>query len=458
MRQETFIDSLDILNLHEEYKKKNLSPVEVTKYLLEKIKLNASLNIFITVCEKEAIQQAKEAENLFLKGCNHSKLLGIPIGLKDLIYTKGIRTTMASGVYQHFIPNQNATIVNNLRKFGSIILGKQNLHELAYGTTGDISYFGPTRNPYHPGKIAGGSSSGSAAAVAANLCLGSVGTDTSGSIRIPASLCGVVGFKPTINKIDMTGVYPLSYSMDHIGPITKTVIDNAILFDGLCGTLQTKNALNESLINLYSSDFAQIRIGIPEHHYYSDLDAEVENNIKNTIELLKDLGAPVKKINLDIPDLSELMEISNVIDQTESYLINQKIINNKELGMETRKRILRGAGYRAYEYLIAKETKREITAKLRLIFNDVDVLLTPTVPFLPTDIGVETVKINNKIENVRKGLMKFTFLSNYIGLPSISIPCGMSKDNLPIGLQLIGFIDQDKVVFEIAYLIERALN
>ncbi|WP_042143489.1 amidase [Paucisalibacillus sp. EB02] len=459
MHLDNELTKLDILGLHEAYKKRSLSPVDVTEYVFEKINQNRDLNSFITLCEEKATLEAAKAEKKFMSGEYTSILLGVPIGLKDLINLKGVRTTMASGVFQDFIPRKDAVVVSNLKSSGSIIIGKQNLHELAYGTTGDDSFYGPTKNPFHLQKIAGGSSSGSAASVAAGLCWGSVGTDTSGSIRIPASLCGVVGMKPTFGKLNLCGIYPLSYSMDHVGPMTRTVMDNAILFDGLSGILDAEKSLYKRLLKSANYDLSNVRIGIPLTNFYNDLDSEVDTKLKKTIQLFKDLGAQVLEIQLDIPDLDELMAISSAIDQTESYLINQDIIHDKAnlLGKETRKRILRGSEYKAYELLAAEKVKKEITEKFMEVFRNIDILLTPTVPFLATDIGVERTSVNGKQYQVRQGLMKFTFLSNYIGLPSLTLPCGKSDSGLPIGAQLIGGWNQEDLIYQIAYTVERAL-
>lgn len=459
IQKENELSSFDIQQLHVAYRKKILSPVEVTKYVFKKINQRSDLNTFITLCEEEALLDANHAEERFIRDNHTTFLTGIPLGLKDLIDKKGVRTTMGSGAFQDFIPTKNAAIVSQLLEFGSVIIGKQNLHELAYGTTGDDSYFGPTKNPNHPKKIAGGSSSGSAASVAAGFCWGSVGTDTSGSIRIPSSLCGVVGMKPTFGKINLNGIYPLSYSMDHVGPITKTVMDNAILFDGLRGSLDTGKSLFRKLLLDSNSDLSNVRCGIPITNFYQDLDSQVEAKLNQTIELLKGLGVQVYEIKLDIPELDDLMRIGNSIDQSESYLINSDIVHDKSngLGEETRKRILRGSEYKAYELLIAQKVKKEITEKFKEVFRSIDILLSPTVPFLAPDIGVEKVVVNGKPYQVRQGLMKFTFLFNYIGLPALSLPCGKSNNGLPIGAQFVGGWNQENLIYRIAHSVERLL-
>ncbi|MUK87426.1 amidase [Ornithinibacillus sp. L9] len=458
MQLEQELLHLGIAELHMEYKKRTISPVEVTELLYKRIENHRDLNAFITLCKDDALEQARHAEKLYKNNDSNSMLLGIPIGLKDLIHTKGIKTTMASGVYQDFIPNEDAALVKTLLNMGSILIGKQNLHELAYGTTGDDSYFGPTRNPHDSSKIAGGSSSGSAAATAAQLCWGSIGTDTSGSIRIPASICGVVGMKPTYGKLDLEGIHPLSWTMDHVGLITRTVTDNAILYDGLCGTLGTSDSIYKKLATGILPKISSFKIGIPTD-YYVDLDPEVEARLMKMMNHLENLGYTVVEVDLNLPDMNETMYISSAIDQAEAYLINREIVHedSNDLGEETRKRILIGAKYKAYEFLLAQELKVKLSKTFEKAFQDVNVLLTPTIPILPPEFGQETVHIHGKTHNVRQALMRLTFISNYIGVPSISIPCGKSTEGLPIGMQLIGGCNQEEMLYQSAYLIDNAL-
>lgn len=451
----------DITSLHTEYKKRSISPVEVVEWVMKRIDKYAHLNAYITICHQEAMDQALQAEKSFREENQyHNLLLGIPIGLKDLIQTKGIRTTSGSAVYKDFIPKEDAPVVKKLKASGSVIVGKQNTHELAYGTTGDDSYFGPMRNPYQSGKIAGGSSGGSASAAAVHLCWGALGTDTSGSIRIPSALCGTVGMKPTYGMISTEGIQQLSKSMDHVGPITRTVMDNAILFDALCGNLHSPNSISQNLIESPISNLENTVIGIPASYFYDEVEEEVKKTVLNMIGVLENLGATVIDIHLDIPEMKEAMEISSAIDRSEAYLVHRDIVDNPDslLGDVTRKRILQGADYRAYEFLIAQELKEKITDEYRRAFTKVDAILTPTVPILPTKIGEEWISMNGNIESVRGALMRCTFLANYIGIPSITLPCGMSETGMPIGAQLMGGWGKEEVLYHIAYQIECSCN
>lgn len=452
--------NFDITSLHNELKKREISPVEVLEWLFSRIEHFSNLNAYVTVCKKESLQQAKMAEELFKKEIYHDILLGIPIGFKDLINTKGVRTTSGSGAYKDFIPIEDAEVVKKMKSKRSVVVGKHNTHELAYGTTGDDSYFGPMKNPYNINKIAGGSSGGSASATAAKLCWASLGTDTSGSVRIPASLCGVVGLKPTQGRINCSGIQPLSWSMDSVGPITKTVLDNAIVYDALCDYSGTSKSVFTKLNKSPIQSLRNKKIGIPTSYFYENLDEEVKEKVLKAIQELENLGATVIDVDLNIPEMNQAMEISSAIDRTEAYIIHRSVATESKnlLGSETRKRILQGAEYRAYEYIHAQELKRKLTNKYKQIFEDVDAIVTPTVPILTPDIGEDTVNINDTTQSVRSTLMRFTFLANYIGIPGITLPCGKSKDGLPIGIQLLGPWGQEESLYLISYMLETALD
>ncbi|GIN22037.1 amidase [Siminovitchia fordii] len=452
--------NFDITTLHNEYKNRTISPVEVLEWLYARIDRFSGLNAYVTVCKEEALQQAKKAEELFKKETDHNILLGIPIGLKDLIHTKGIRTTMGSGAYKDFIPTEDAEVVKKIKATGSVLVGKQNTHELAYGTTGDDSFFGPMKNPYNTNKIAGGSSGGSASATAANLCWASLGTDTSGSVRIPSALCGVVGMKPTQGKINNSGIQPLSWSMDTVGPITRTVLDNAIIFDAISGLLGSSQSVSRKLKEYPLRSLNDKKLGIPTSYFYENVDVEVKRKVMDAIKVFESLGATILEVDLDIPEMDQAMEISSAIDRAEAYLIHQSIANdyNNLLGNETRRRILHGAEYRAYEHILAKQLKSKLTAKYKQAFDTVDAIITPTVPILSTDVGADTVIIDGSTQSVRSALMRFTFFANYIGIPGMTMPCGKAENGLPIGVQLLGHWDHEEVLYLIAYELETALH
>lgn len=451
---------LDIIGLHTGFKRRSLSPVEVLEWVFSRIDRYDHLNSYITVCYEEALQQAKRAEKEFIEGESHSLILGIPLGFKDLIHTKGIRTTFGCGEYKDFIPEKDAIVVKKLKEMGSVLVGKHNTHELAYGTPGDNSYFGPMRNTYQPSKLAGGSSGGSAAAVAAHLCWGALGTDTSGSIRIPCALCGVVGMKPTFGKVSTAGIQPLSPSMDHVGPITRTVLDNAILFEALTGSLGSDRSMINHLREGRPYSLENKIVGIPRSYFFEETTEEVKEQVLKLAKLIEELGGRVIDVQLDIPEMKDAMEISSAIDRSEAYLIHREIVHNPKslIGEVTRKRILEGAKYRAYEFLLAQELKDKIAAEYSRAFETVDALLTPTVPIPAPELGKEHTVINGKEFTVRGALMQFTYVANFIGIPSISIPCGMSESGLPIGAQLMGAWNQEGKLYRLALSLEKVLN
>src|SRR5699024_6979582 len=340
-------------------------------------------------------------------------------------------------------------------------IGKQNMHEVAYGTTGDDSFFGPTKNPYNPNKITGGSSGGSACATALGLCSGSLGSDTSGSIRIPAAICGVVGMKPTFGKIATEGIYPLSRSMDHIGPITKTVMHNAILFDAITNHLSTHKSISKQIAETASFNIKGENGGIPIKYFYENIQDEIKKQMNVVIDTLKKLGATIVEVDVTVEKMDDVMRLSSAIDRSEAYLINKDIAHDTSniLGDETRKRILQGSEYRAYEYVIAQELKGKLANTFRNTFKKVDVLLTPTLPILPPDIGEEEIVMNGKDFNVRESLMRFTFIANYIGIPSISLPGGVSDEGkIPIGVQLMGGWHEEEILYKVAHRLEKTLD
>lgn len=445
----------DILTMSTAFKRKTVSPVEVIEMIFDRIeKMNDDLNAYITTSREDAMSEAKKAEEDFLRGDIKGLLHGIPIGLKDMIYTKGIKTTMGSGHYKNFIPDYDATIVNRLKNAGAIVTGKLNTHELAYGPEGDDSYFGATKNPYDSTKIPGGSSNGPAVAVASHLCHAAIGTDTSGSVRIPASCCGIVGIKPTSGLISKHGVYPLSMTMDHVGPMTRNVMDNALLL----------NYLNEPKVLISKSDDYTQRlniglegavIGLPISPYFNNIEDEVKDKVFQAVKEFENLGAEIKIVDLSEMN-SQILESCKVITRSEAFYVNEKLtLNPDDLSKEIHKRILQGKDYKVNSYLKAQKIKRTAINYYNDILNNVDILLTPTLPITPPSNGIEEVKIGNYNEAVRSALIRLTCPTNLLGLPSLSIPCGFSDSGLPIGMQLIGRKLDEANLYRFAYAYEQ---
>ncbi len=448
-----------LVTVAEKIQTKQISPVEVTKKMLGYIKLNPKLNAYITLDEEEALVSALQAEQEINSGNIRGLLHGVPIALKDLIYTKGLRTTMGSKIYEDFVPDFNATVVEKLKHAGAIILGKLNMHQFAYGTTGDRSFFGAVKNPYDTAKVTGGSSSGAGAAVANGLCYAALGTDTGGSIRIPASFCGIVGMKPTFGRVSNYGVFPLAWTLDHVGPMTRTVKDNAVLLRVLCGydekDMYSFNRKEEDFTRYLEQGIKGSVIGIPDSFYFDNINEEIRLSMEKAIETFRFLGAEIRSVNI-----SELPEISLahlITLQSEAYAVHQDNLKKYPDAWidEVKERLLISANRTASEYIYSQQVKWKATQTFNHVFREVDILLTPTVPMLPTNINQREIVINGETHHVFSQLNRFTGPTNLNGLPSMSIPCGFSSDGLPIGMQLIGRAFDEATMYRFAYAFEQ---
>ena len=361
-------------------RKGKLSPVELTKNCLAQIeKLNPTLNAFITVTAELALTQARRAEAEISRGHWRGPLHGIPLALKDLIDTAGIRTTAASALFKDRVPTEDAEVVRRLKDAGAVLLGKQNLHEFAYGGSSMISYYGEVHNPWNPAHIAGGSSGGSAAAVAAGLCYGAIGTDTAGSIREPAALCGVVGLKPTYGRVSVRGVIPLSPSLDHVGPITRTVLDAALMLQAISG-FDTKDPRSADMpvadyVAAFRGGSQRMRIGVPRKFFYDELDAEIASAVEEALGVLRALTGNLSEIELDVPTDRKLQS-------AESYAYHAEFVSrNPELYRpETLRRIRTGEGISNAEVEQRLRELKEIRCEIDKVFEAVDVLITPATP------------------------------------------------------------------------------
>jgi aspartyl-tRNA(Asn)/glutamyl-tRNA(Gln) amidotransferase subunit A len=444
---------LDMDTLAQYYRAGKLSPVEVVKTLLGHIENeNPRINAFITVLEDEALLQAREAEADFRSGNIRGPLQGIPIGLKDLFYTKGIRTTMGSQIYQNYIPDHDATAVQALKQAGAIIIGKLNTHQFAYGPTGDRSFFGPVRNPHNTNHMTGGSSSGSAASVASGMCYGALGTDTSASIRLPAALCGIVGMKPTLGRVSKYGVFPLSSTLDHVGPMTRGIRDNAILL----GTIATP--LNENYGRHIGESIRGLKIGIPDSYYFEYLHPEVEARMDSVISLLQSSGAAIQKVKLK--GIQDIFQAQQTILKYEAFQVHRKHLMEipEQYDDEVRTRLMTGAETTAQEYADALQYKEQADGAFREAFEEVDVILTPTVGMTAPVIGEREPVINGEKMVLRWLMTRLTAPTNFVGSPSLSVPCGNSQSGLPIGVQLIGKWFDEATLYRVGYAIEHEMK
>jgi aspartyl-tRNA(Asn)/glutamyl-tRNA(Gln) amidotransferase subunit A len=449
-----------LAGLSRELLAKHLSPVEVVRALLGRIEADET-NSFITVTAEWALEKATLAEREILAGGHRGPLHGVPVALKDIIYTRGVRTTMGSALYAGHVPDHSATVARKLEEAGSVVMGKTNTHEVAYGPTGDRSYFGPTLNPHDARRITGGSSGGSGAAVAANLCYGALGSDTGGSIRIPAALCGTVGMKPTFGRVSKSGVFPLSWSLDHVGPITRTVEDNALMLNVLTG----HDPEDPYSVDHPAEDFARYLqrglrgagIGLPTSFYFDHVDEEVGVLVREAMEVFRSLGAQVREV--EIPNLVDTLHAQRLILGAEAYAVHEERLENEPEAFdeEVCERLMDGARPRAYRYANARRRGVLATDEFDHALQGVDVLLTPTLPIVATEIGQREVRIGDNKESVRSALTRYTGPTDLTGHPSLSIPCGITTSGLPVGLQLIGRHFDEATLYRFGHAYEEAM-
>jgi aspartyl-tRNA(Asn)/glutamyl-tRNA(Gln) amidotransferase subunit A len=443
-------------------RERRLSPVEVVNALLKRIESeDAKLNAFVTVLPERALEEAARAEEEILAGEYRGPLHGIPIGIKDLIYTKGIRTTMGSAFFEDYVPDHSATVVSKLEEAGAILIGKTNTHEFAYGPTGDRSRFGPTRNPRDLSRIPGGSSGGSGAAVAAELCYAALGSDTAASIRVPAALCGVVGMKPTFGRVSKSGAFPLAWTLDHVGPITRIVEDNALLLNALAGYDEQDPFSVDRPTEDFTRDLQRnVRggvVGVPARHYFEHVEGEVERMVTEAVEVFRSLGAEVREV--EVPHLSEALKAQRIILAVEAYTIHKERLENEpeRFGDEISERLRDAEHLKAHRYAKAQQViKRRSLEEFGRVLEEVDVLLTPTTPIAATNIGQREVNIGGHEELVFSALTRFTGPTNLNGLPSLSVPCGLTHSGLPVGLQIIGRPFDEATVYRYGHAYETA--
>jgi aspartyl-tRNA(Asn)/glutamyl-tRNA(Gln) amidotransferase subunit A len=452
-----------LTDLSRAFREKRLSPVEVVGALLERIEAtDKNLGAFITVTGERALASAARCEEEITSGRYRGPLHGVPLGLKDLIYTEGVRTTMGSAFFKDFVPGYSATVALKLEEAGAVLVGKTNTHEFAYGPTGDRSHFGPTRNPHDTRRISGGSSGGSGAAVAADLLYGALGSDTAGSVRIPAALCGVVGMKPTFGRVSKHGVFPLSWTLDHVGPLTRTVEDNALLMDVLAGY----DPKDPYCANRPAEDFARdLRrgarggvIGLPRGFYFERVEDGVGERVRDAIEVFLSSGAEVREV--DIPNLKETLRAQRYILAADAYAIHEERLESspETFDEEVRERLLEGERLRAHRYASAWQRKLGAKDEFERALGEVDVLLAPTVPIAATLLEEREVNVGGEEEPVRSALTRLTGPANLIGFLSLSIPCGFTASGLPVGVQLIGRPFDEATLYRFGHAYQEAAS
>jgi len=446
-----------ITELAPRLKRKEVSPVELTRACLDRIeKVNPSLNAFITVPAESALAEARTAEIEISRGEWRGPLHGIPVALKDLIDTAGMRTTAASALLEHRVPTEDAEVVQRLRQAGAVILGKNNLHEFAYGGSSLVSFFGDVHNPRNTEHIAGGSSGGSAAAVVAGLCYAAIGTDTAGSIREPAALCGCVGLKPTYGRVSARGVIPLSWSLDHVGPLTANVGDAAAVLQAIAGYDPLDVGSTDVPVDDYVSGLRgepkKLRIGIPRKHFYDDLDDEVGAAVERALLVIDALVADVRDVEIEVSN-------DRTVQAAESFAYHAGNIAQtpERYQPETLRRLRSGEKISSAEYVQRRREMDAARREIRQVFANVDLLLTPTIP-TPAPAIADLKKDPTALRPAELVLLRNTRPFNVWGLPTISVPCGLTKNGLPIGLQIAGPPWREDLVLTLAHAYEQAVK
>jgi len=450
--------------LSEKIKEGDVSPVDLVGACLDKIKiLNPILNAFITVIEEEELyKQAQIAEKEIKQGNYLSPLHGIPFSIKDIFYVKGVRCTAGSKILANYVPNTDATVVKRMKKAGAILIGTNNLNEFASGITGINPFYGSSKNPWDISKISGGSSGGSAVAVATGMVPISLGTDTGGSIRVPSSLCGVAGLKPTYSRISKYNVFPLSPSLDHVGCITRSTWDAAAVMEYIAGWDPLDKTSEDKEVPAYTkiiekSTLKGIRIGVPKEFFFDCLYPEVEHLFYDFIETLRSNGSIIA-FDLDLYNNIKYYRSWRDIRLAEASEIHLKWLNTgaaEGYSNEVRNMLIQGRSVSAVDYIRALRTVKEIRKEfLSILSRNVDAIITPTTIIPAPRFDEETVSIGKNTLETRQALLRNTIVFNSTGLPAISIPIGLTKDNMPVGAQIIGPPFNEDMILSIAYSYE----
>ncbi|MBI4279502.1 MAG: aspartyl/glutamyl-tRNA amidotransferase subunit A [Armatimonadetes bacterium] len=424
-------------------RRRQVSPVEITRMVLDRIAaVDRRLNSFITVCADEAIQAARAAASEIARGRYRGPLHGVPVSVKDLMAMRGHRLTGGSKILADHVPDFDATVVARLREAGTVIVGKTNLHEFAYGVTNNNVHYGPVRNPWDTSRIPGGSSGGSAVAVAAGLGAGTLGSDTGGSVRIPAALCGLVGLKVTYGRVSRHGVLPLSWSLDTVGPLAWTAEDAAILLRAIAGADPRDPSSSDAPVPDYQGGLRGgirgLRVGRPRQYMFDLVDSEVAAAVEEAIGVLRSLGAEVEEVST--PWLDDAISAAAAIVHAEAAAYHLAWLRTRpqDYGDEVRERLLVGTSLPAVAYVQAQRTRSLLIAQMEVVWRAVDVLVAPTTPAPAARIGDATVPVNGREMDVRTTFIRCTYPVNFLGLPSISVPCGFTRAGLPVAFQIIG--------------------
>jgi len=472
------LNELTIEKAHQGLKKREFSSVELTETVLDRIKKrNKDINAYLTISEELALSQARKADKIIANGDKIGPLAGIPLAVKDAILVEGVRCTAASKILESYVAPYDATVIKKLRKAGAVFVGKTNLDEFTMGASGERSAFGPTKNPYDLDRVPGGSSSGSAAAVADNQCLAALGTDTGGSIRQPSSFCGVVGLKPTYGRVSRFGQIAHASSLDQIGPMAKTVEDARLLFNAIKGKDENDSTSVEYGDKEEMIDIKNLKIGVPKEYFVEGIDPETERIVKEAITRYEKLGAKITEVSL--PHTQYAVPCYYIIvpaeasanlarydgiryglsEQSKDLLSGYLKTRQRGFGDEVRRRIMVGtyvlsAGYYDAYYLKAQKVRTLIKRDFDSAFEKNDVLMTPVSPTPAFKIGEKT---DNPLAMYLADI--YTVSLNLAGVPGLSLPCGKTaSEGLPVGLQIIGRHFDEEKIFQVAEIYRQSKN
>lgn len=437
----------DLLTLRQLFLQKKLSPSEVVEDYLKRIEKHAAANIYITVNAEQARRQAQIATQRYYAQESTGVLDGIPVAYKDNLFTKGLRTTSGSSIEQDFVPTINAPAIERMQQAGAVNLGKLNMHEYAFGITSNNPTYGPVKNPWNLAYTPGGSSGGSGAALAADLAVVTLGTDTGGSIRIPAAACAVIGFKTTRHHISGQGTRVLSGSLDHVGPLTKTVSDMALLLELFD---------NQSYLSALERDLTGIRIGVPSDFFLDYLEPNTRRCYEQALTQLQDLGAVLVEIPVPVTqdDIGALFTLAICEAATEH---EQRLRDFPEqFGADVKQALSAISQFSPVDYIKALKQQAKLTEQFNQVFGQVDLLVTPTVGFATQPIGVDTLTLGQEQHDLFMATTHSCAPFNLTGHPAISIPCGIVDNNLPVGLQLVGAHHNERLILQMAYAYEQA--
>ncbi|HEY2988161.1 MAG TPA: Asp-tRNA(Asn)/Glu-tRNA(Gln) amidotransferase subunit GatA [Candidatus Binatia bacterium] len=470
-----------IHGLSAQLQKREISSVELTESVFARISATEErLHSYVTLCRESASAEGRRADERLKSGGDHSPLLGIPIALKDIFITEGVRTTCGSKILGNFVPPYDGTAVKKLKASGAVIVGKTNMDEFAMGSSTENSAFAVTRNPWNLERVPGGSSGGSAAAVAADECIAALGTDTGGSIRQPAACCGIVGLKPTYGRVSRFGVIAFASSLDQVGPMAKDTTDCALLLEAIAGHDSADSTSVPAPVPAYAGKLnggvKGLRVGLPKEYFISGIQPEVERAVKEAVRCLEKDGAEVVEVSL--PHTEYAVAVYYIIataeassnlarydgmkygyrapakDLMETYMKTRQ----EGLGPEVKRRIMLGtyalsAGYYDAYYLKAQKVRALIKRDFEAAFKHCDVIVTPTAPTTAFKIGEKT---GDPLQMYLSDI--FTISVNLAGLPGLSLPCGLDAENMPIGMQIIGKHFDEATMLRVAYAYEQSTD